>query len=89
MKNYTAAADWYIKAANNGNAAAQDSLGRLYEFGDGVEQNDEVAMHWYRMAAKQNYFGANENYKRVSFKFTSNASSDFFDKILNFFRKKK
>lgn len=89
LKDYSTAAEWYLKAANHGNAAAQDTLGRFYEFGDGVEKNLEVSMHWYKMAAKQNYFGAYENYKRISFKFTSSASSDFFDKILNFFRKKK
>jgi len=34
---------------------AQWSLGRAYEFGQGVEQDHAQAVHWYRKAADQGY----------------------------------
>ena len=52
-KNYTEAAKWYRKAAEQGNADAQCNLGVLYEDGKGVTQNYSEAAKWYRMAANQ------------------------------------
>jgi clan AA aspartic protease (TIGR02281 family) len=39
--------------AERGNAPAQQYLGLMYEFGEGVPQNDAEAMKWTLMAAKQ------------------------------------
>ena len=39
--------------AEQGNSAAQLTLGSLYHNGAGVERNLEEAVKWYRMAAKQ------------------------------------
>jgi len=40
-------------AAEAGDANAQYDLGGMYEEGQGVEQNYEVALKWYRKAADQ------------------------------------
>lgn len=47
------AARWYGEAAERGHAPAQTSLGRLYEAGDGVAQDDGEAARWFRKAAEQ------------------------------------
>ncbi|MDO4952135.1 MAG: tetratricopeptide repeat protein, partial [Bacteroidales bacterium] len=52
-KNYKKAAEYYIIAANKGNADAQSSLGRCYYNGQGVSQNYYKAVEWYRKAAEQ------------------------------------
>jgi len=40
--------------AEEGNATAQTNLGEIYRFGNGVRQNYEQAVRWYRKAAEQN-----------------------------------
>ena len=52
-QNYAEAAKWYRKAAEQGDALAQLSLGSLYEQGQGVPQNYAEAAKWYRKAAEQ------------------------------------
>ncbi|KOR28138.1 hypothetical protein TI04_11700, partial [Achromatium sp. WMS2] len=49
----TQAVAWYRKAAAQGNAYAQYSLGWMYENGRGVPQDDTQAVFWYRKAAAQ------------------------------------
>src|ERR1035437_373053 len=44
--------------AEQGNAAAQYSLGCAYFKGDGVVQNQVEAVNWFRKAAEQNYTNA-------------------------------
>jgi len=39
--------------ANQGNAVAQFLMGELYDRGDGVPQDDEQAVRWWRKAAEQ------------------------------------
>jgi hypothetical protein len=39
--------------AENGDASAQNELGRMYEDGKGVPKNDAEAVRWYRKAAEQ------------------------------------
>lgn len=41
-----------------GSAAAQYKLGYLFEYGKGVEANDEMAAYWYSKSAEQNYVDA-------------------------------
>lgn len=62
------AAQWYRKAADKGNPAAQYRLGRLYERGLGVEQNREEAIKWYKKSAKQGYVDARQALKRMDAK---------------------
>jgi hypothetical protein len=47
------AADWYTKAAQAGNAEAQNIAGVLLRTGDGGRKDPEEALKWFRMAAKQ------------------------------------
>ncbi|QLQ33439.1 MAG: sel1 repeat family protein [Candidatus Thiothrix singaporensis] len=57
-KDLAIAADWYQKAAKQGNAYSQYSLGRLYLDGEGVEKNASTAAEWFRKAAKQGHASA-------------------------------
>ena len=46
------------KAAEQGQAGAQFSLGVMYDQGYGVTEDDAEALRWYRLAAEQGYAGA-------------------------------
>jgi TPR repeat protein len=50
---YTQAAFWFRKAAEKGDAEAQDALGDLYDSDQGGLQDYEQAAFWYRKAADQ------------------------------------
>jgi TPR repeat protein len=52
-KNYTDALQSYRKAADLGNADAQNHIGFIYEHGLGVAPDPAEAMTWYRRAADQ------------------------------------
>jgi len=54
-KNYVEAAKWYKKAAEQGHADAQLSLGDAYSNGKGVPEDKEEAVKWYRKAADQGH----------------------------------
>jgi TPR repeat protein len=45
-------------SAEQGYALAESNLGLMYEEGQGVKQNYEEAIKWYRLAAKQGLAGA-------------------------------
>jgi TPR repeat protein len=45
------AADWYRKAAEQGDLLAAFNLGRMYHHGEGVTRDDAQAVRWYRQAA--------------------------------------
>jgi len=48
------AADWFRKAAEQGNAYAQSNLALMYASGrGGLPQDDKQAVEWYRKAAEQ------------------------------------
>ncbi len=47
--------DAYLKLASGGDAVAQYVVAQRYETGKGTAKNQERAMYWYEMAAKQNY----------------------------------
>jgi TPR repeat protein len=51
--DHAAAARWYRKAAEQGDAGAQNALGALYASGLGVPQDHGAAFAWYRRAAEQ------------------------------------
>ncbi len=46
------AVQWYRLAAEQGDAEAQFCLGNCYQYGQGIEQNDEV-VKWFRLATEQ------------------------------------
>jgi TPR repeat protein len=54
----TAQVNRYESAARFGNVEAQAALARLYFFGDGVEQDDAKAAHWFGLAANAGNVGA-------------------------------
>jgi len=51
----------YRKAAERGDADAQNNLGASYANGNGVPQNYALAVKWYRRSAKQNNSMAQKN----------------------------
>jgi TPR repeat protein len=55
QKDYVEAAKWFRKAAEQGEAEAQYYLGRLYEKGQGVTEDNQQAVQWYRKAAEQGH----------------------------------
>ena len=65
---HTQALPWCRKAAEQGDAAAQNYLGWMYQNSFGVTQNDFEAVKWYRKAAAQGNANAQNNlglmYKR-------------------------
>lgn len=60
-QDYAKAVEWYRKAAEQGNAAAQNNLGDCHYFGNGVAQDYAQAAEWYRKAADQGSLVAQEN----------------------------
>jgi TPR repeat protein len=60
-KNYNEALKWYRKAAEQGHALAQNSVGACCEKGRGVPQDHTQAVKWYRKAAEQGEAYAQNN----------------------------
>lgn len=54
-KNYAAAVPKLKAAAEKGHKKAQYRLGRCYDKGHGVEENDAQAFKWYSKSAAQDY----------------------------------
>jgi uncharacterized protein len=52
-QDYTEAIKWFRKAADQGVAGAQWSLGEMYAKGDGVTKDYAEALKWWRKAADQ------------------------------------
>ena len=48
-------AQWYRKAAEQGDSAAQYSLGYCYQKGIGVTKDEKQSVEWYRKAAEQGH----------------------------------
>ncbi len=49
---------WFRKAANQGYADAQHSLGVCYFLGNGIKENKEKAKEWFEKAAAQGHKNA-------------------------------
>lgn len=50
--DYATALEMYTKAADAGNTRAITNLGRMYEYGLGVEQSYEKAIKYYKKASE-------------------------------------
>ncbi len=50
--NWSEAAVWYKKAADQNYADAEYNLGSIYEEGKGVDLDEDVALSWYRRGAE-------------------------------------
>lgn len=59
-KDHWIGAQWFEKAAAQGNVHAQGTLGLLHELGQGLEHNPQKAIHWLEMAIE----GGNEEAKQ-------------------------
>lgn len=60
-KDYGKALEAYVKAAEQGHAAAQNSVGWMYDNGLGVTQDYGKAVEWYSKSAEQGYAVAQNN----------------------------
>jgi hypothetical protein len=52
--DYATAFRIWLPLAQQGSSLAQQNIGRMYERGEGVPQDQQAAMEWYRKAAEQN-----------------------------------
>lgn len=60
-QNYSKAFEWFTKAAEQGYADAQNSLGLMHKKGLAVPQNDYEAFEWFTKADEQNHADAQNN----------------------------
>ncbi|MDR4494815.1 MAG: SEL1-like repeat protein [Nitrospirales bacterium] len=60
-KDYTGAAKVFLKLAEQGYTKAQVQIGYQYAYGEGVRQNADEAVRWYRKAADQGNAKAQSN----------------------------
>jgi hypothetical protein len=58
--------DWFEQQAQQGNPVAQYGLGHMYRYGIGVQQDTGQAIHWYQLAAAQNYLDAQAQLNQLS-----------------------
>ena len=61
QRDYAEALKWFRKAADQGDADAQNGLGLMYREGHGVQQDYAEALKWFRKAADQG--NANAQFK--------------------------
>ena len=52
--------EWFHNQAADGNPVAEYGLGHMYQYGIGLTQNTNQAIHWYQQAANQNYRDAQQ-----------------------------
>ena len=52
-QDYAEALKWYRLSAEQGNASAQNNLGLMHAFGQGVRQDNVQAMMWFNISAAQ------------------------------------
>lgn len=67
-KNYTAALPKLRAAANMGHKKAQYRIGRCYDKGHGVEEDNDEAVKWYLKSANQGYYKAEYQMARAYIK---------------------
>lgn len=63
--DYIEAKNWFLKAAEQGQAKAQFNLGVLYFNGQGVKQDYFKAAEWHQKAAEQGYADAQYNLAKI------------------------
>lgn len=64
--NYSEAMHWYKKAALQGHADAQFSVGLMYDKGHiGIPKNNENAYVWYKLSSEQGQEDAKSNFISV------------------------
>ena len=68
--------DQTLPKAESGSATAQNRIGEMYEFGQGVERNLDSAFEWFSKAAEQGYTAGIHNLARA-YNFGSGTTVDF------------
>jgi hypothetical protein len=63
--NKAEAFKWYKKAAEQGEANAQNNLAFMYNKGEGTPVNKAEALKWYNKAAEQGFELAKEALKKI------------------------
>ncbi|QLH36693.1 MAG: sel1 repeat family protein [Parachlamydiaceae bacterium] len=59
--------EYYLLSANQGDSGAQFYLGSLYERGEGVSQDLNKAIEYYKLSAALGYEEAQERLKNLNF----------------------
>ena len=80
--DYRQAVDWFRQAAKQGEANAQYHLGFCYQFGTGVDKNNQKAMYWYGKAAEQGNEDAKEQLKTID-NIKNSQTYTFFERYIN------
>ena len=65
LKDYKQALYWYTKAAEQGDADAQNMLGLMYANGEGVPKDSVLAYLWWNLAAAQGLKSAKRNLGKI------------------------
>ena len=65
-KDYSEAVKWYRKAAEQGDAEAQNNLGQMYRNGYGVSKDYSEAVKWFRKSARQGREAAKDNLRALN-----------------------
>lgn len=60
-QDYQCAMQWWIAAARQGDATAQNGVGTLHDNGKGVPRDYQEAARWFLLAANQGHFMARRN----------------------------
>ena len=60
-EDFETALEFWHPLAKQGNAEAQNMLGFMYRYGQGVKQDFEQARSWYRLSADQGFARAQNN----------------------------
>jgi tetratricopeptide (TPR) repeat protein len=84
-QSFEKAAEWRQKAAEQGEAGAQNDLGVMYEYGQGVPQSFEKAAEWYQKAAEQGVADAQFNLGRLYY--SGQGVSQSVEKAVEWFQK--
>lgn len=59
--DYANAAEYFLKAAQQGDAEAQFSLANMFVEGQGIPRDEQQAVSWFRKAAEQGFVPAQVN----------------------------
>ena len=64
-KDFAKGVEWLTKAALHGNAPAQYNLGRMYQWGKGVEKDLQQARFWFQKAIDNGHEKAKEALSKI------------------------
>ena len=71
VQKYSDAVNWYLKSAGQGHAKSQNSLGRMYAGGVGVDRDCLLAYMWFSLAVVQGEASAMTGRDAVESKMTA------------------